>query len=106
VAACHPVVAEDPEKAVDFISHAGRDRAWAEWVAGQLRAAGRTVELDVTDWAAGEDFMDHMAGALGRCTAMVALWSQAYFAQGSFLDAGTDSGRSSQDPCRWWPFLQ
>jgi hypothetical protein len=30
-----------------FISHAGADRAWAEWVAWQLDAAGYTVELDV-----------------------------------------------------------
>jgi hypothetical protein len=33
-----------------FISHAGADRAWAEWVAWQLTDAGYTVELDVWDW--------------------------------------------------------
>ena len=32
-----------------FISHAGRDTAWAEWLAWQLQQAGYTVELDVWD---------------------------------------------------------
>jgi hypothetical protein len=32
-----------------FISHAGPDRAWAEWVAWHLCEAGYTVELDVWD---------------------------------------------------------
>ena len=30
-----------------FISHAGRDIAWAEWLAWQLQQADYTVELDV-----------------------------------------------------------
>jgi len=38
-----------------FISHAGADRARAEWVAWQLAEAGYTVELDVWDWAPGRD---------------------------------------------------
>ena len=32
-----------------FVSHAGRDTAWAEWLAWQLQEAGHTVELDVWD---------------------------------------------------------
>jgi TIR domain len=40
-----------------FVSHAGADRAWAEWVAWQLTDAGYTVELDVWDWSAGQNFM-------------------------------------------------
>ncbi|MGH4021436.1 MAG: toll/interleukin-1 receptor domain-containing protein, partial [Pseudonocardiaceae bacterium] len=35
-----------------FVSHAGRDQAWAEWVAWHLVEAGYTVELDCWDWAA------------------------------------------------------
>jgi TIR domain len=30
-----------------FVSHAGADAAWAEWVAWQLIDAGYSVELDV-----------------------------------------------------------
>jgi hypothetical protein len=37
-----------------FISHAGRDTGWAEWLAWQLQQAGYTFELDVWDWAPGE----------------------------------------------------
>jgi hypothetical protein len=62
-----------------FVSHAGADRAWAEWVAWQLSDAGYTVELDVWDWAAGRNFITVMSDALGRCDRVVALFSVAYF---------------------------
>lgn len=47
-----------------FVSHAGRDQAWAEWVAWHLVEAGYTVELDSWDWAAGENFA-HQARVCG-----------------------------------------
>ena len=62
-----------------FISHAGADRAWAEWVAWQLAEAGYTVELDVWDWAVGRNFVTAMSDALDRCDRVVALFSGAYF---------------------------
>ena len=62
-----------------FVSHAGADRAWAEWVAWQLTDAGYTVELDAWEWAAGQDFMLAMSDALARCDRVVALFSAAYF---------------------------
>ncbi len=62
-----------------FISHAGADRAWAEWVAWQLREAGYSVELDVWDWAAGWNFVTAMNDALARADRVVALFSAAYF---------------------------
>src|SRR6516162_1547625 len=62
-----------------FVSHAGADRAWAEWVAWQLTEAGYTVELDLWDWAAGQNFVTAMSDALARCDRMVALLSAAYF---------------------------
>ena len=67
-----------------FISHAGADRAWAEWVAWQLEAAGYRVELDVWDWAAGCNFMKAMNDALARCDRVVALFSTAYFDQSRY----------------------
>lgn len=48
-----------------FVSHAGADRAWAEWVAWQLMDAGYTVELDVWDWAAGQDTLNRRRRILG-----------------------------------------
>jgi len=62
-----------------FISHAGRDRPWAEWVAWHLVEAGYTVELDVWDWAAGENFVTKMSDALDRADRVMALFSAAYF---------------------------
>ena len=62
-----------------FISHAGADRAWAEWVAWQLREAGHSVELDVWDWAAGQNFIIKISEALDRADRVVALWSAEYF---------------------------
>ena len=62
-----------------FVSHAGADRAWAEWVAWQLADAGYTIELDVWDWAAGQNFVTAMSDALDRCDRVVALFSAAYF---------------------------
>ncbi|MFF3327744.1 TIR domain-containing protein, partial [Streptomyces sp. NPDC002889] len=61
-----------------FVSHAGADRAWAEWVAWQLQDAGYDVELDYWDWGAGDNFVLKMNEALasGR---MLALFSAAYF---------------------------
>ena len=62
-----------------FISHAGADRAWAEWVAWQLIDAGYAVELDVWDWAAGRDFVTAMNDALAKADRVLALFSGAYF---------------------------
>jgi hypothetical protein len=67
-----------------FVSHAGVDTERARWAAGVLRSAGYEVELDHTDWPAGDDFLQRMAQALATCQLMVALWSPAYFAEGSF----------------------
>ena len=62
-----------------FVSHAGADRAWAEWVAWQLTEAGYTVELDVWDWPAGRNFVTAMSDALERADRVMALFSAAYF---------------------------
>ncbi len=62
-----------------FISHAGRDTAWAEWLAWQLHDAGYTVELDVWDWAPGEDFVTRMQQALERADRLLAVCTEAYF---------------------------
>jgi len=63
-----------------FISHAGRDSAWAEWLAWQLQELGYTVELDVWDWAPGEDFVARMAAALESADQLLAVCTEAYFA--------------------------
>ena len=62
-----------------FVNHAGRDQAWAEWVAWHLVEAGYTVELDCWDWAAGENFVTRMHRAVDAANRVVALFSPAYF---------------------------
>lgn len=62
-----------------FVSYAGPDRPWAEWVASQAESLGLTVELDAWDWAAGSNFVLNMNDALGRAERVVALYSTAYF---------------------------
>ncbi|HKR52342.1 MAG TPA: FxSxx-COOH system tetratricopeptide repeat protein [Pseudonocardiaceae bacterium] len=61
-----------------FVSHAGRDQAWAEWVAWHLKEAGYTV-VGSWDWAVGENFVTKMRDALGAANRVVALFSPAYF---------------------------
>ena len=67
-----------------FVSHAGTDAAWAEWVAWQLIEAGYTVELDVWDWAAGQNFITKISDALDRCDRVAALWSSEYFTRSRY----------------------
>jgi hypothetical protein len=62
-----------------FVSHAGRDQVWAEWLAWQLIQAGYTVELDVWDWVPGQDFVARMEEVLTRADRVLAVWSAAYF---------------------------
>src|SRR3954469_17511037 len=84
-----------------FISHAGRDTGWAEWLAWQLQQAGYTVELDVWDWAPGEDFVARMSAALERADRLLAVCSEAYFAsafggaelRAAFAGSATAEGR-------------
>src|SRR3954462_15730495 len=67
-------------RATDFFSsHAGRDTGWAEWLAWQLHEAGYTVELDVWDWAPGQDFVARMETALKRADRLLAVCTEAYF---------------------------
>jgi len=61
-----------------FISYASVDRAWATWIARQLRKANWRVELDVV-WSPGADFVDRMAAALTEADKVVAIFSAAYF---------------------------
>ena len=56
-----------------FISHAGRDMSWAEWLGWQLEEVGYCVELDVWDWALGEDFVARMAAALKSADRLLAV---------------------------------
>ncbi|ELS56378.1 FxSxx-COOH system tetratricopeptide repeat protein [Streptomyces viridochromogenes] len=65
-----------------FISYAGADRLWAEWVGWHLERDGHLVELDVWDWRTGDDFVRRMDEGLEKADAVVALFSKSYFEDG------------------------
>ena len=69
-----------------FVSHAGPDGQWAEWVAWHLQEAGYQVELDMWHWRTGDDFVKKISEALERASAVVAVFSPHYFAPGRFTE--------------------
>ncbi|HSB53690.1 MAG TPA: toll/interleukin-1 receptor domain-containing protein [Gemmatimonadales bacterium] len=91
----------DRQRVGFFVSHAGRDQAWAEWLAWQLIEAGYTVELDAWDWKPGQDFVARMQQALQRAERLLAVWSDAYFRspfgraelRAAFIRQARDEGR-------------
>jgi hypothetical protein len=40
-----------------FISYTGADKAWAEWMAWELEAAGQTTKLQAWDFRPGTNFV-------------------------------------------------
>ncbi|MDT3446034.1 FxSxx-COOH system tetratricopeptide repeat protein [Pseudofrankia sp. BMG5.37] len=63
-----------------FVSHAGPDSDWAEWVAATLENAGYSVELDMWDWTAGTSVVTAANRALRRAGRVLVLASPDYFA--------------------------
>jgi hypothetical protein len=76
---------EDRDPAVErvFISYAGPDREWADWVAGCLRDAGYHVDASL-DWGTGQNFVMRMNAALEGRSRVVCLFSEDYFKPGRF----------------------
>jgi hypothetical protein len=62
-----------------FISYASADRAWAEWMAWQLDAAGYSVLLQAWDFRPGRDFMHEMQRATTTARRTIAVLSPDYF---------------------------
>jgi len=71
----------DPTAGRDFfISYTAVNRAWAEWIAVQLEAAGYTTLLQAFDFRPGSDFVHQMQTATSTAERTVAVLSPAYFA--------------------------
>jgi tetratricopeptide (TPR) repeat protein len=69
-----------PPAQVDlFISYTAADRAWAEWIAWQLEAAGSTTLLQAWDFRPGSDFVHQMQQATQQAKRTIAVVSSAYF---------------------------
>ncbi|MEU9913671.1 toll/interleukin-1 receptor domain-containing protein [Streptomyces sp. NPDC051001] len=69
-----------------FISYAGPDNGWAEWVAWNLQENGYRVELDRWNWRTGDDFVTKMNNALDQASAVVAVFSPRYFEAGRYTE--------------------
>jgi starch synthase len=63
-----------------FVSYRSVDKAWAEWIAWTLEAAGRTVLLQAWDFVAGEDFVDLMNEGV-KCDRMILVLTPNYLSQ-------------------------
>jgi tetratricopeptide (TPR) repeat protein len=61
-----------------FISYAGADYRWAEWIAWQLEAAGYTVVLQAWDFKVGAHFVGEMNRAMEQAERTMLLLSGAY----------------------------
>jgi tetratricopeptide (TPR) repeat protein len=62
-----------------FISYTSADRAWAEWIAWQLKEAGSSVVLQAWDMVPGLDFVHEMQKATTTAKRTLAVVSPAYF---------------------------
>ncbi len=83
------------EKRNFFLSYAGADRAWAEWIAWQLESADYTVFLQAWDFDVGQNFIERMHDALEQADYTIALLSAAYLASPYCRDEWT--GAFSRD---------
>ncbi|MFF7447475.1 MULTISPECIES: FxSxx-COOH system tetratricopeptide repeat protein [unclassified Streptomyces] len=71
------------------LSYASADRAWAEWVAWQLRDVGHTVRSDVVREETEDEFFARLERPLGQIRDVV-LFSQAYFTRRGLTPARAD----------------
>ena len=62
-----------------FISYAGVNRPWAEWIAVELERAGYSTVLQAWDFRPGTDFMHKMQEAATSAQRTIAVLSPAYF---------------------------
>lgn len=69
-----------------FVSYAGPDNVWAEWVAWHLQENGYRVVLDRWHWRTGDDFVTKMSEALAQASAVVAVFSPRYFEPGRYTE--------------------
>jgi hypothetical protein len=67
-----------PERFDFFISYAGEDRGWAEWIAWEIEGAGYSTRLQHWDFLPGGSFPAEMHEALRTCDRTLAVLSPAY----------------------------
>jgi tetratricopeptide (TPR) repeat protein len=61
-----------------FISYTAADKAWAEWIAWELKDFGFTVDIQAWNFRPGQDFIWHMQNALQHSDRTIAILSPDY----------------------------
>lgn len=79
-----------------FISYTQADRAWAEWIAWQLEAAGYSTVIQAWDFRPGANFVLEMQNAAATADRTIAVLSQKYL-ESSFT-ASEWAAAFAQDP--------
>jgi tetratricopeptide (TPR) repeat protein len=62
-----------------FISYTAADRAWADWIAWQLRDAGFTTVHQSWDFRPGDNFVSKIKNAFQDCDRTITIYSAQYF---------------------------
>jgi len=70
------------EKRDFFISFNSADKAWADWIAFQLKRKGHTMYYQYDDFPPGSDFMQQMNLAMSNTRLTIAVWTKNYFSSG------------------------
>jgi hypothetical protein len=64
------------------ISYHEADRAWAEWIAWQLEAAGHSASIHLPAYRPEANFRDQIRKAISKAQCVIALLSPDYLASG------------------------
>ena len=85
-----------PEQRLDFyISYAGKDRLWAEWIGAELKNANYRLSW-TCGTGSGRQFILSREAALRRADRVLALCSAAYFG-GGFTEQDWTAVMAAQD---------
>lgn len=72
-----------------FISYTSADRAWADWIAWELRQAGYSTIHQAWDFRPSANFVSEMKKALDQSNRTIAVYSPNYFHSGFSEDEWT-----------------
>lgn len=96
-----------------FISYAGKDKQWADWLGKQLMKHGFTVSTDSSSVPAGESFISELNRIIENAGVMLVLLSPSYF-QSTWCQQETAVAAAGKvpiipvliEPCEVQGFLQ
>lgn len=96
-----------------FISHASRDKQWAEWLGERLGKHGFRIWTDATSVPTGQSFIAELNRTIEKADVVLALLSPNYF-QSAWCQQETAAAAASKvpiipvlvEPCKVQAFLR